>query len=436
MDFGLTKKHYNKCNPFNPLGPDDPLNVDLDAFGPGGRMVRGVNWVGKFVKEIALSDEPVIKLFSGVPGSGKTTELLRLKKRLADPYEGNLFTVMIDAEETLDLLSPPHIVDILLSVVFHVEKAVAEKKNGEAMDALENGFMRRFWNFLEETDAAFGRGELSVPQLGRLVYEMKNRGRLRERAREAAALDFSRFASEAAEELEHLKEAVIREFNRNGIAVIFDSLEKISAISSELDAAMDSAELVFKELAIVKLPVKAVYTVPAALAPRVRGVDFLPLIQVRDRNGDSDEKGINAGREIIKRRLPQNAIKEIFGPDCDERIDRMILQSGGNPRDLLQLLQKAVAHEGYPVTDTDLEKFYAEIAGDYRIAVPKENYDWLVNVWKDKFLVIENDRDRKIAGQMLADGAVLRYFDLDLWFDLHPAVCEIPEIGKGMGEIV
>lgn len=98
------KKYYNLCDPYEPLEPDDVRNVDVDVRGEQtGHMVRGIDWVDNLVMEYEFSDKPVFKLFTGHPGSGKTTELKRFAKRLSDPNRANLFPVYIDAMEILDL---------------------------------------------------------------------------------------------------------------------------------------------------------------------------------------------------------------------------------------------------------------------------------------------------------------------------------------------
>ena len=117
MNLKTRKKYFNLCNPYKALEPDDKSNVDIDSFGKEtDERPRGIDWVQKFANAIVLSDEPVCKLFTGLPGSGKSTELKRLAKQLSDPEVGNFLPVFVNAEDLIDLSSPIEVTDIMFAV--------------------------------------------------------------------------------------------------------------------------------------------------------------------------------------------------------------------------------------------------------------------------------------------------------------------------------
>ncbi len=233
MDFKTKKKYFNRCAPYEPLDPDDERNVDLDALGDDtGDYVRGINWADKLVSEIALSDQPVFKLFTGHPGSGKTTELRRLAKRLSDPEGGNFLPVFINAEDVIDLVNPIEVTDMISAIVFSAEKAVLENEGGVPETSLNDGYLKRFWDWLRNTDATLKQIEFDVPSVGTLIYEMKTRPALRKRIRETAALHFSTFIRDAKNELEMRNRQVKNVLNRDGMVIIFDSIEKLRGLTS------------------------------------------------------------------------------------------------------------------------------------------------------------------------------------------------------------
>jgi len=82
MDSSTRKYLYDRCKPEEALGPADDRNVDIDALGEEGARARGVNWVERLASEIRLAEEPMCELFSGLRGSGKSTELRRLAHTL------------------------------------------------------------------------------------------------------------------------------------------------------------------------------------------------------------------------------------------------------------------------------------------------------------------------------------------------------------------
>lgn len=85
MDLKTLQKYYNRCNPEEALGPDDERYVDIDSLGSPDERIRGENWVNRLARQIELSgNNPVCKYFTGLRGSGKSTELKRLAARLED----------------------------------------------------------------------------------------------------------------------------------------------------------------------------------------------------------------------------------------------------------------------------------------------------------------------------------------------------------------
>ena len=75
IEWKLRETYANRCNPDEPLRPDDERNVDIDELNPDA---RGVSVVDTIAERIEISKSPVCELFSGLPGSGKSTELRRL----------------------------------------------------------------------------------------------------------------------------------------------------------------------------------------------------------------------------------------------------------------------------------------------------------------------------------------------------------------------
>lgn len=436
MDFQTKKKYYNRCMPYEALDPDDERNVDLDALGDAtGDYVRGINWADKLLGEIALSEKPVFKLFTGHPGSGKTTELRRLAKRLETPQVGNFLPVLISAEDLIDLANPIEVTDIISAIVFSAEKAVAEKAGDNPERVLNEGYLNHFWNWLRNTDAELKQIEFDVPSVAKLIYEMKARPSLRDRIRETAAAHFSKFINDAKDYLKMLNRRVKDVLNREGgMVIIFDSLEKLRGMTANWHEVLASAEKVFSGGApYIQLPVDVLYTVPAALATRITGVEFLPMIKVYDKNRDPFAGGIAAARELIRKRVPDDILKEIFSADImEDRLKTLILRSGGYPREMVQMLQMSIAHKQHPVSEKAFGHIIADISNQYRMIVTGESFSWLTDVAKTKFLTIENEDHRQIADLMLANHAVLRYLNDKLWFDLHPSVYEIPGIQEAM----
>ena len=437
MDLKTKKKYYNLCDPYEPLMPEDQRNVDLDFLGEeGGRPVRGINWGDMLLKEITFPDRPIYKLFTGHRGSGKTTEFKKLAGRLYDPEECNLFPVLIDAEEIIDLENPIAVPDIISSIIYSTEKAIIQEEGGNTEKALDEGYLKRLWNWMKNTDIELNKAELAIPSAGKLVYEMKTRPTLRQHVRSIIVSNFSGFIKEARNELESLNVNVLQKFGRDGIVIIFDSLEKLEGTSKNWYDVLESAEIVFKvNAAYMRLPVHVLYTVPPALSTRITDIDFMPMIKVYDRNKNRHEPGLAAARELIRRRVPKDILQELFGLNPWNRIDDLILWSGGYPRDMLHMLQKIIAVNDHPLSDSDFEHIIAYIRNQYRRIITGDALHWLANVATTKDLTIEGDVHLRAADRMLNQHVVLSYLNNDSWYDLHPTVYQIPNIKKAIQDL-
>ncbi len=437
MDYKTRKKYYNLCRPYEALEPDDPRNIDIDTYSEEkGNPVRGVNWADRLVEEISLSDRPVFKLFTGLPGSGKSTELKRMAARLSRTDEGNLFPVYINAEDVIDLKNPIDVVDIVSAAVYSAEKELSRRRGGDPEKALEEGFLGRLWTWVRKTDVAFEKAEFSIPSAGKLVMEMKTRPNFRQLVRNTIAAHLTRFLKEAYEELELIKADAKAAFDVDGMVIVFDSLEKLRGISTNWHQVLESAEQIFGGGApYVRLPVNVLYTVPAALTTRIMDVDFMPMIKVCDKEKNPYGPGIETARELIRRRIPDDVLTELFGDNVEDRVERLICWSGGYPREIIQILQNVIAQKTHPIPEGTLQHIKADIANQYRMIVTADAFDWLASVAKTKFLTIENDDHRRAADLMLANHAILRYLNDDLWFELHPAVYGIPGVQKAIQEL-
>lgn len=439
MQFGVRKLLYNRCDPRKPLDPDDDRNVDIDALGTPDHRVRGYRWVDRLAERIELSAEPVLELFTGLPGSGKSTELRRLAVRLAEPGRADMVPVLIDGEDVLDLTARLDVPDILAAIVHACELAVlqVEGLSAEAAQqkALSDGYLTRFWAWLKRTDLELGRGELNVQTAGKLVVELKTRPTLRERVRGTVAANLTSFIAEAHRELTVLeKRAHARQ--KTGLVVIFDSLEKLRGVTATWHDVLGSAEQVFGGGApYLKLPVHVVYTIPPALVSRrFERVQFMPMIKLASADGTPFPPGYQAARSLVRRRIPDDNLIELLGPDAEARIRRVILWSGGYPREIVHLLRAILVGGDYPLSDSALERILNEVRDGYRMVVPTEAFPWLARVAVDRYLTLNDDLHRPSADLMLSNNVVLRYLNDEGWFDLHPAVKEIPGIQEAIAD--
>ncbi|WP_437307922.1 hypothetical protein [Sorangium sp. So ce388] len=416
MDRTTRRKYYNLCDPEEALAPSDPRCVDVDALAGGA---RGARWAAALAQGIELSDRPVCELFTGLPGAGVTTELLRLAARLRDGQGANLLVVHIDAHEVLDFSRPIETPEVLLAVLQRTEEAVAAATESPMKERL-----RRLQRWLAAAEPEGGWASDERP-----AESLRASPDARARFHTRVAPELSRFVDEVRDELVLLNERA-RRGGRSGVVVILDGLEKLRGMSANRREVLDSVERVLVRGApATTLPVHVVLTTPPALTLRLDGpVRFLPMIAVADRDGRRNEQGYAAALEIVRRRVPDEILDDIFGAEAQAgHIEQMIHTSAGCPRDVVRLLRDCIAAQ--PLREAEFRRSLAEVGEAQLSLVPESAIPLLSRIHRTKALAPTGPEEREILERLLSDGVLLRYQqDGEVWYDVLPAVRRLPGV--------
>jgi hypothetical protein len=435
MDMDDRKRLYNACNPSESLEPTDHRYLDIAAT-PHATDVRGQDWVAQFRRELLFSDEPLCKLVTGLQGCGKSTEFRRLAHEVADPHQGGMLAVYIDAEARLDLSGTVDVVDILATVVEAVEAEVLGLEGGRPGKALEDGYLSRLWHWLKTTDATLTAGEFSVGDATMLTLELKARPSLRAQVRKAINSNLRTFVEGVHNELRQLTSRAHSAGRVGGVLVLYDSLEKLRGTSSSYVEVLESCERLFAQgAAYLRLPVHVIYTVPPALQAQsaLRGAAFFPMIKVRHQNGEPYEPGLQVARALVQKRVADAELAVLLGANWSTRLDELLLWSGGFPREIVRFLREIVLFDSAP-TDNALRGLRDSVTAVYRDLIRTEAYPWLAQVAVTKQITTSNEAERKIADRLLANGAVFRYVNGGDWWDLHPAVRAIEGVDSAIAK--
>lgn len=430
MSLERQKKLYNRLKAEESLGPGDARFTDLDAHG-----VRGYRWAERLAKRIFLSEEPACVFFSGLPGSGKSTELRRSAQMLRE--EQGYFTVLIDAEQLFDLTNPIDIPDIWAAILFQTEAAILEAEGRDPVDAMADGYLARLWQWLINTDVELQRAEFHIPSGPSLVMEMKDRPGLRQRVRNTLAQHLPGFLQEARRELLALQTRAMA-LGHQGLAVILDSLEKNRGISDNWKDVIQSLDRIFSKGApYLRLPIPSIFTVPPAVVPLLldTNVEFMPMVKLQTKQGEAFEPGLEVLRSLLGKRLDDGDLENLLGEDWRDRRDRIIRFSGGYPRDIIRIFRQILMEDQFPLGDESFRRIFKEIEANYRLAIPSNLYPLLAKAQRDLFLVTSTEDEREASARLFGQNALLRYQNEDCWFRLHPAVTSIPAIQEMLAEI-
>ncbi|WP_437653638.1 hypothetical protein [Sorangium sp. So ce1182] len=436
VDKKLRRTYYNRCNPDESLPPDDPRYVDIDAKSP---EARGRNWSDALASRIELSEKPVCEFFTGLPGSGKSTELKHLAARLEGKDGARLLPVLIDAETVLDIYNQIDVPEILVAILYKTDEVVLTAEGKDPKDALKDGRFARLWHWLTTTEVELSSleasvnakaGEKDVAEVSggaKAVLDLKTIPTLREKVRAKVAANMTTFIAQVKAALVALNKRA-KKLKYNGVVVIFDSLEKLRGISTNWTEVLTSAERIFTGGApYLQLPVHVIYTLPPALVLRLsEPVHFLPMLKLHDRSGNR-AAGFDVARELIRQRVPDEHLREFFGATSGEdRVERLIAWSGGYPREIVRLLQSFIAASS--LDEPLFKRLLSQAADQYRRTVPENALRWLARVHLEKRLIIDDDTHRATVDLMVQNNVVLRYLNDAEWFDLHPAVRDMPAL--------
>lgn len=420
---------FNACDPTQALPADDDRYVDLTA----GRGDEG-GAVARCRKRILRSDQPLIQLFAGHRGCGKSTELRRLQRELeSDGY----FVVYVEAESDLDLedTEPP---DVLIALIRNLDTAL--RAAGVAVEPkLLDDFMLWFAEVvLEKTDrreiAAEVRSEAEIrggiPLFAQLMArfsgwittgtESKKLVRRRLDPQISQLLDRGQLFVSAAR-------SAIRKTGKKDLVLIVDSLDRVAL--KDLGNGRTSQEVLFIERGelLKGFHCHQVVTVPISLlfSPKVANLNaifpdrhLLPMVKIALRR---TREPWSVGRDLLVEVLGRRVVLESGFEQ--KALEELIDASGGHPRHLLTLVRYAFDFvDELPITLEAARKAARRLTNDYGRSIPQHHWKLLAQVYERQAVL--NDADHQL---MLFNLSVLEYQNEERWCDVHPVVVRLPE---------
>jgi hypothetical protein len=145
---------------------------------------------------------------------------------------------------------------------------------------------------------------------------------------------------------------------------------------------------------------------------------------------------MEAARQLVRLRIPDGALAELLGPTYEDRLQKVLSWSGGYPREIVYLLRCVVmaATEG-PPSDSELHRVRSDLFDGFRRLVSADAWPWLAGVAKSGSLSVANEAHRLAADRMLSVNAVLAYLNDQEWYDLHPALYDVPELKAAIARL-
>lgn len=405
---------YNLFDPLRPLEGEW-----LDAFYV--ERPESAN-IQPLLTELELDERPDDKtLFTGHRGSGKTTELARLEKALANSH----IVVRVDVESLLNLGDVDY-ADLLVMMgleVFRHAASAGLRLKKEKLEAL------RFWyktHILEEDERRVLDTEVAA-ELNIGIASIATRLRTDAPRRQTARSQAQANLSDLLERLNDLLDD-LRQRARKRLLLIVDGLDKMYNLEQVRNLFLHGAN------ALVEPRCRILYTVPITL---YHTNDFqqvrlsyhrnfsLPNIKVWERDGHACEEGRETLRKIVLQRMDEKLITA-------EALEKLVEYSGGLLKELVSLTRNSVLRaralrgDNGPVQPEDVEYAARQVRNAYRALLTEEGYQEL-----HRILQGGRFENTPLAQNLLHNLSLLEYNGEGIWWAVHPIVRPLVEEWAG-----
>ncbi|MCF6282945.1 MAG: hypothetical protein L3J28_12205 [Candidatus Polarisedimenticolaceae bacterium] len=381
---------------------------------------------------IEFSESESLHLVSGQRGTGKSTELLRLKKLLEDDEGYEVFYLNM-----LDYLSESEPVDITDFLLSASAGLAAQAKERYGFDALHEGYWERMQNLL--------LAEVEFDQMGAktdaMAFSVDIKARLKRDAsfkrklQQATKGHIVQLTEQINRFVRELVDAVRVKQKNKDLQVVFivDSFEQIRGTSQNAREVHDSIVRLFGNYGDnLHLPlIHFVITVPPYLITAAPGITrltqsnpviTLPSVHVCKRSGEADQDALAIMRAIIHRRSEE--AKSIF---TDTAIDHLAAVSGGDLRHFFSMLRMAILKAGanvvvsLPIGEAIIRQAEETQRRDM-LPISDEDVLWLHKVHKSKKAELPSIEQLPLLARLFDSTLIINYRNGEDWYDIHPLV--------------
>lgn len=429
-DQALIDDYYFQCDPKQPLEADDTRYIDFD-------LEPGIRFDDTFSARVALERTvrrhaarpkmgASVQLFSGFPGSGKTTEIKRLIQSLEQ--DSNILPIYLDADDFFNTREPLRI-DYVLTVIAAELDAKARASQGLPAGG-EGSYLGRFWNFLCSTEVEFKSFSLKAPgvEVGALLKTNDYFGEL---LTKVMRRELQRFIEDARDSMSASLLALRRARSKEQVLVIFDSLEKAEPTDAQRSAA---EELFVKHGEHLRLPCHAIYTYPLWLTFQVTNLplmvdsdpQLLPMVKLWTQAGQPSLPGRTKLKEMLSARV---SLQKLFGQQEDDLTTQLLEASGGYFRDVLRLVRSILNRaNGLPVDARAVTRAILDLEQSYAYVFRDQDLDLLAHVAMHRTLLQSDDAAVVRIQKLIKDMQILSYRNGVPWYDIHPMLRRHPKV--------
>ncbi|WP_088282093.1 hypothetical protein [Ideonella sp. A 288] len=419
------KALYNALS-FEPLEPKDAAYVEQ----VNARSASGTDAVTEIATEIDFQEGGGVSLFTGQRGTGKSTELKRLKARVDQPATLGSVAFYADLSEYVLLTKPIEITDFLISMAGALSDRIeADERFGQTL--AHRNYWTRLDHFLKSKVEFEGAG-IKVEGVADIKASLKNDPDFKQRIQQAARGHVAQIVADAHA---FFRDAVVSLRQSSGlpdlkVVLIVDSIERIRGVGDESMKVYESVRnLFFAHAEHLRIPMMhMVYTVPPYLSILAAGAGALMggatvrrLVSThifQDRSREVDPEGLALMRRVIEKR--HAGWSGLLSP---EALDRLAISSGGDLREFFRLVRQCLPSvrddEQLPLSAQAVAHVETSARAEM-LPIPADHLDWLQQISATHDTCLQSDDKLPLLAHFLDNRLVLNYRNGSDWYDVHP----------------
>ncbi len=413
-----------------PLEPDEhDLYVDLDD-------VRGKdNVTRRLADKIRLSAGPTCQVLAGHRGSGKSTELRKLKVDLERDLAGQdrFFVVVCQADEDVDR-NDVDFPEVLIALVRQLASQLKDHLQISLKPSYFKDRLNRLKNLLT-SEVSLEKLDLGVG-LAQLSLALKSSPDARAKIRELLEPDTSNWLI-AANDIIGQAILELRKKGYAGLVILVDDLDKmIHRPHDKAGCPTTDYLFVHRSAQLTGFKCHVVYTMPLSLAfshqeQTIKNLygGFVPVIPMtkiaaRPPGRRPHPPGVEKFREIVAARLKKVGATTGALFKSSEVQDELIRLTGGQPSALMMLVREAIITHGLPVDAASLDRARLEGRREYARLLREEHLPVLREIARTGILK-RNVANEPIFRELLESRAVLQYINDEEWYGLNPLLADL-----------